>query len=165
MAGLSNLKLATRGFLTRELKGADSDAVRLLDRDVRAYCALQIPVPNFSGQGFVMHIARCTEEKGFRGQRRNNWVWVRRHAASGMVQSNSLNGQIPGRLNVLFKLKSKEGKVYRLAHITLLQCIGGAAARATEGMVRVGLPTCAAGVVVPIAKIEGIAHLIPLEPG
>ncbi|KAF8430317.1 hypothetical protein EV426DRAFT_13691 [Tirmania nivea] len=40
MASLSNLKLAMRGFLTRELKGADSDAVRLLDRDIRAYCAL-----------------------------------------------------------------------------------------------------------------------------
>ncbi|KAF8426002.1 hypothetical protein EV426DRAFT_715912 [Tirmania nivea] len=110
MAGLSNLKLATRGFLIRELKGADSDAVRLLDRDIWAYYALQIPVPNFSGQGFVMHIAVCTEEKGFRGQRRNDWIWVRRHVASGMGQSNSLNGRIPGRLNMLFKLKSKERK-------------------------------------------------------
>ena len=34
-----------------------------------------------------------------------------------------------------------------------------------EKMLRVGLATYEAGVVIPIAKIEGIAHLIRLEPG
>ncbi|KAF8418351.1 hypothetical protein EV426DRAFT_520186, partial [Tirmania nivea] len=109
---------------------------------------LQIPVPKFSGSGFLMHVARCTGEKEFRGQQRNDWVWVRRHPASGGRQPNLLNGRIPGSLNALFKLTSKEGMVYRLAHVTLLQCLGGAAVRATEGMVRVGLPTCSDGVVV-----------------
>jgi hypothetical protein len=32
-------------------------------------------------------------------------------------------------------------------------------------MLRVGFPPMAEGMVVPIAKIEGMAHLIPLEPG
>ena len=32
-------------------------------------------------------------------------------------------------------------------------------------MIRVGLPTVSEGLVVPIAKIEGFAHLILLKPG
>jgi len=70
-AGLCDLKLATRVFLTRG-PGTDSDAVRLVDWDIRAYGALQIPVPNLSGRGFVIYIARCTGEKKFRGQQRND---------------------------------------------------------------------------------------------
>ena len=53
--------------------------------------------------------------------------------------------------------------VYRMAHVTLLQCIGGHTVQGMEGMLRVGLST-STGVVVLISKIEGIAHLILLEP-
>ena len=48
--------------------------------------------------------------------------------------------------------------------MTLLQCIGGTALQGVEGMLYVAFPTTAEGMVVTIAKIEGIAHLIPLEP-
>ena len=34
-----------------------------------------------------------------------------------------------------------------------------------EGMLCVGIPTPAQGVIVCIANIEGLVHLIPLEPG
>jgi len=83
---------------------------------------------------------------------------------SGKAQPNSLNGRIPRRLNALFKITSR-GTVYRLAHMTLLQCVGGAVVQDAEGMVRVRLPTLVDDVVVGIAKIEGIAHLIPVELG
>ena len=49
--------------------------------------------------------------------------------------------------------------------MTLLQCVGGAVVQAAEGMAYVRLPTLADDVVVGIAKIEGIANLIPVEPG
>ena len=98
-------------------------------------------------------------------QSRNDWVWVRRHAASDRAQPGTLNGRMPGRLNALFKLKLKNGEVYHLAHIRLLQCMSGHDVQGLEGMVLVGLPISAEGIVIRIAKIEGMAHLIPLEPG
>jgi len=73
IVGLCDLKLTKRVFLTRGL-GRESDAVRLVDRDIQAYSTLQIPVPNLSGRGFVIHIERCKGEKKFRGQQRNDWV-------------------------------------------------------------------------------------------
>ena len=48
--------------------------------------------------------------------------------------------------------------------MTLLQCIGETALQGVEGMLRVAFPTTVEGMVVSIAKIEGMAHLIPLEP-
>jgi len=69
------------------------------------------------------------------------------------------------KLNALFKLTNKVGDVHRLANVTLLQTVGGGTVRAAEGMICVRLPTDSEGLVVPITKIEGIAHLIPLEPG
>ena len=75
----------------------------------------------------------------------------------------TLNRRVPSRLDALFKLTSK-GVVYRLAYVTLLNCVGGTVLQGAEGMLRVGFTTCGVGVIVSIAKIEGIAHLIPLEP-
>ena len=66
----------------RELRGTKSDTERLLDHKIVAYGALQIPVPKLSDQGFVLHHARCSVEKGFRSRKGNDWVWVRRHPAS-----------------------------------------------------------------------------------
>jgi len=68
------------------------------------------------------------------------------------------------RLNTLFKLGFKE-EAYRLAHVTMLQCIGKAVAQGVEGMVRVGWQTAEQSLVVRIGQVEGMAHLIPLEPG
>jgi len=55
--------------------------------------------------------------------------------------------------------------VYRLANVSLLQCISGNAVQGAEGMLRVGCSTREESMVVPIAKVEGMAHLIPLELG
>ena len=60
VTSLCDLRLATRVFLTWKYKGMNSDILSLLDLDIRAYCSIQIPVPNFSGEGFVLHHARCT---------------------------------------------------------------------------------------------------------
>ena len=49
--------------------------------------------------------------------------------------------------------------------MTMLQCVGGTSLQGAEGMLRVGWPTRNNSVVVKIAQIEGMAHLIPLEPG
>ena len=165
VTGLCDLRLATRVFLTREYKGTNSDILSLLDLEIRAYRSLQIPVPNFSEEGFVLHHARCTGLGEFRGQKRSDWIWVRRHAASDQGQQGSLDGRRVAKLNALFKLKSRDGIVYRLAHVTLLQCIGGTSLQGVEGMLRVAFPATAEGMVISIAKIEGMAHLIPLEPG
>jgi len=75
-----------------------------------------------------------------------------------------LKGCIVARLNALFKLGFKE-KGNRLAHMTMLQCIGKAAAQGVEEMVRVGWPMVEQSLGVSIAQVEGIAHLIPLDPG
>jgi len=99
----------------------------------------------------------------FRGQWRYDWVWVRRHYASDTARPGMLNGRIPTRLNALYKLKSKEGLVYRLANVSLLQCISGNVVQGAEDMLRIGWSTWEESIVVPIAKVEGMAHLIPLE--
>ena len=70
---------------------------------------------------------------------------------------------MPARLNALFKLEEK-GTIYRLAHVRMLQCIGGSTLQGTEGMLRVGWGTTNDSAVVKIAQIDGMAHLIPLQP-
>ena len=161
-SGVRDLKLTTRAFFMRDLRGTNSDTERLLDHEIGAYGAPQIPVPPLSDQGFVLHHARCFGEKGFRGSKRNDWLWVRRHPALDTAPAGTLNGRVPGTLDALSKLTSK-GVVYRLAYVTLLNCVRGAALQGAEGMLRVGFTTREAGVIIPIAKIEGVAPLIPLE--
>jgi len=162
---LGDVVLATRVFVTRDVRCTYSDAQRLLEVGIRAYTSLEIPVPRLGGQGFIVHYTRCTGLTMFRGHKRSDWVWVRRHCASDKARAGTLNRRIPGRLNALFKLKSKDGIVYRVANVSLLQCIGGAVGQGAEGKLRVGWGTREESVVVPIAKIEGMAQLIPLDPG
>ena len=52
-----------------------------------------------------------------------------------------------------------------MVNVSLLQCIGGGVVQGAEGMLRVGWCTREESVVVLIAKIEGMAQLIPLDPG
>ena len=162
MFDLCDIKLAVTPFLLKE-KNSDM-LLQVLDADIRAYQCLEIPVARFSGEGFDFHHARCTGSMFRAGQKRSDWVWIRKHPGSDTAQPGSLNGRILGRLNALFKLKGIEGKVYRLAHVSLLHCIGGTAVHGVEGMLRVGWPTKEENEVIRIAQIEGMAHLIPLEP-
>ena len=48
--------------------------------------------------------------------------------------------------------------------MTLLNCVGGAALQGAEGMLHVGFTNHEAGIIIVIAIIEGVVHLIPLEP-
>ena len=48
--------------------------------------------------------------------------------------------------------------------MTLLNCVRGTALQGAEEMLCIGFTTHEAGVVILIAKIEGIAYLILLEP-
>ena len=64
-SGVRDLRLAMRAFFMQELRGTNSDTERLLDHEIGAYGALQISVPKLSDQGFVLHHARCSGEKGF----------------------------------------------------------------------------------------------------
>jgi len=66
ITGLGDLRLPIKVFLTQEYKGTNSDILSLFDLEIRAYRSLQIPVPNFSGEGFVWHHARCTRLGEFR---------------------------------------------------------------------------------------------------
>ena len=116
-----------------------------------------------SDKGFVLHHARCSREKGFQRSKRNDCVWIRRHPASDTAPAGTLNRRVPSILDALFKETSKD-VVYRLAYVTLLNCVGGTALKGAEGMLYVRFITSAGGVVIPIAKIEEIAHLILLEP-
>lgn len=52
-----------------------------------------------------------------------------------------------------------------MANVRPLQCIGGGAVQGAEGMLRIGWGTSEETMVVPIGKVEGMAHLIPLDPG
>ena len=161
-SSVHNLRGATRSFFTRELRETNTNVERLLDHEMRAYGAPQVPVPKLNDQGFVVHHARCFRESTFSGTKRNDWVRVRRHLESDTAHPDTLNEHVLGRLHALFKLTSK-GIVYRLAYVNLLNFVVGTCLQDVEGMLCFGLPTCEAGIVIPIAKIEGIAYLIPLE--
>ena len=83
VTGVCAITLATVMLLRREIRDCNIDESRLLSYEVRGYQALEIPVAKFNGEGFVIHNARCTGLKEFRGgRRRSDWIWVRRHPAS-----------------------------------------------------------------------------------
>ena len=74
-----------------------------------------------------------------------------------------LNGRLQRKLNALFKLRHEEANTsYRLAHISLLSVVGSATPDGSEGMVRVGKGVTKH--VVRVADMEGMAHLIPVNP-
>ena len=123
-SGVHDMRLATTASFMRELSKTNANVERLLDRKIRAYGALQVRVPKLNDQGFVIHVTRCPEESGFRESKRNDWVCVRRHPASDIAESSTLNRRVHGRLDALCKLTSK-GLVYRLAYVTLINCVGG----------------------------------------
>ena len=71
-SGVHNLRFATRVLIMRELKDMNSDTERLLDNEIGAYDALQIPVLKLSDRAFVLYHARFSWEKGFQGSKRND---------------------------------------------------------------------------------------------
>jgi len=157
--------LVTSAFLRGELGYSKVSISRVLSAGIRAYEALEIPMPKLNGKDFVVHYARYIELRKFkRGQSQSDWVWVRRHRVSENAGPTALNRHMPARLDALYKLADKAGEIYRLAHVTMLQAIGEGKVQGLEWMLRVGWPTPDVGTVVRIGQIEGMAHLIPLEP-
>ena len=70
---------------------------------------------------------------------------------------------IPAKLNALFKLRDiNANKTNRLPHISLLSVIGFPTPDGPERMVHVGIPM--KNHVVRIGVIEGLAHLISINP-
>ena len=66
-------------------------------------------------------------------------------------------------MNALFKLRDIRAKTtYGLAHVSVLSVVGSPTPCGPEGMVRVGTPN--KNLVMCIADIEGMAHLVPIEP-
>ena len=143
----------------------DSDVARLLEAPVEAFNTLQVAVPTFNDDGYNLHCMRCTGPHLFRKQdKRSDWVFIRRRkAARGTKVTGGLDGKIPAKLNALFKLRDiNANRSYRLAHISLLTVVGSPTPDGPEGMVRVGTPL--KNHVVRIGDIEGMAHLITINP-
>ena len=59
-SGERDLRLATGAFFMWELRKTNAHVERLLDCKIKAYGALQVPVPKVNDQGFVLHYARCS---------------------------------------------------------------------------------------------------------
>ena len=139
-------------------------AAHLTDAPIEAFNTLSIAVPTFNNDGHIVHKVRCTGLQLFRKkEQRQDWVFVRHHPASAKAIPGSLNGKVPARLNVVFKLRDALANTsYRLAHITLYKVIGSQTPNGPEGMIRVGPPTN--NTVIRVTDIEGMAHLIPVEP-
>jgi hypothetical protein len=165
---LPDLRTLTSMYLLRnafpELTNPEPDVERLMDAPLEAFHTLQVAVPTFNDNGHFIHRLRCTGKDQFRGQdQRNDWVFVRRRKPSATKIEGALDGRIPAKLNALFKLRDLDTRItYRLAHITILSVIGSPTPDGPEGMVRVGTP--AKNHVVSIRHIEGMAHLVPINP-
>ncbi|KAF8414436.1 hypothetical protein EV426DRAFT_579176 [Tirmania nivea] len=115
------------------------------------YIPDEVAIPTFNGDGHMIHHIRCTGGELFRKQdQRHDWVFARRRGQTGKSTPGALNGRVPARLNALFKLQNiLENTCYRLAHISLLTIVGSPTPDGPEGM---------------IADIEGMAHLITINP-
>jgi len=136
-----------------------------MDAPLEAFNTLQVAVPTFNDDGYNLHCMRCTGPNLLRKQdRHNDCVFIRhRKATAGTKVTGGLNGVIPAKLNALFKLRDIDANTsYRLAHISLLTVVGSPTPDGPEGMVRIGTPV--KNHVVYIGDIEGMAHLITINP-
>jgi len=143
----------------------DSDVAHLVDAPREAFNTLQVAVPTFNDDGYNLHRIRCTGPNLFQKQeKRHDWLFVRRRKANvGIKVAGGLDGMIPAKLHALFKLRDIDtNKTYRLTHISLLSVIGSPTPDGPEGMVRVGIPM--KNHVVHIGDIQGLAHLISINP-
>ena len=141
-----------------------ADAARLQDSCLEAFHTLEVPVPCFDHDGHIIHKVRCTGPDLFRKtEQGHDWIFVPRRASSPNKISGSLDGRVPEQLNALLKLQDPNGdQTYRLAHISLLKIIASQTLDGPEGMSRIGCPIT--NHVIRITDIEGMAHLIAIEP-
>ena len=167
---LPDLQPLTNDYMVNNIFKSSSDptanATRLKGSRLEAFNTLQVPVLTCDDNGRIFHVLRSTEPKLLRNQgQRHEWVFVRRRPSSLDKDKirGSLDGRVPARLNALFKMRDPDtNTAYRLAHVSLLKVIGSHTPDGPEGMVRVGIPL--RNHVIKISDIEGMAHLIPIEP-
>ena len=141
-----------------------SEVAELINAPLEAFRTLQVKVEAFDHDGHVIHDLRCTGPDLFRKQQiRHDWVFARRRRSGRSQAPSSLDGRIPEQLNAPFKLQDIRAKTtYRLAHVSVLSVVGSPTPCSPEGMVHVGTPN--KNLVMCIADIEGMAHLVPIEP-
>jgi len=66
------------------------------------YHGIKVPVEGFEGER-ISQMCRCTGNQSWcRGDRRNDWVWVKQHPGRCY---GALNGRLPWQLQRLFKIK------------------------------------------------------------
>ena len=141
-----------------------ADAAHLQDSGLEAFHTLEVLVPCLDHDGHIIHKVRCTGSNLFRKKEQcHDWIFVRRRASSPNKIPGSLDGRVPAQLNALFKLRDPSADhTYHLAHISLLEIIGSQIPDELEGMSRVGCPIT--NHVIRMTDIEGMAHLIAIEP-
>jgi len=164
---LPDLKALTTRYLIRnpfqDAQEPQASADQLIDAPLEAFNTLQVPIPTFNNDGYLLHRIHCTGPNLFRKQeKRNDWVFVRRRKSATQVQG-SLRGRVPAKLNALFKLRDLLANTcYHLAHVSLLTIIGSPTPDGLESMILVGKPMKSH--VIRVADIEGMAHLVIVNP-
>ena len=135
---------------------------------VEAYTSLQIPIPDQHEDDtdlYKLQHVRTTGSKLWRGRARRDTVWVRigdMHLHT--IRRLSYRGRVPAFLNALFILHGG-GELYKLAHVTILQCAENPIPHGLENMSYVESHSGEkGGSVVWVRNIEGAVHLVPLEP-
>ena len=152
-----------------------SDARNILQHGtLDAYNTLGIPVADQDlddNSAYKLQNLRATGRKAWRGKDTiRDVVWVRKQSIilqpkSVLARLKCFRGRVIGILNALFSLQGTNQKLYRLAHVTLLDWVGNQMPHGPEGMSYVQEFTSGGGqTVIWLSGIEGAAHLIPLEP-
>lgn len=144
----------------------------LRDVAIQAFNGVEIPVPNqdIGGENAYkyQHI-KATGVKTWRGGKaRRDAVWVniqitRIRTMTVKGRAASFSNRLPAFLNALFNVKSVDGSLHKLAHVTFLHVSGNPTPHGPAGMCFVQLPP-QCNRVVWLKSLEGAVHLIPLEP-
>ena len=152
---------------------SDAESI-LLHATVQAYNSIEIPVPDQDvdeNNAYKQQHVRATRGRMWREKEaKRDAVWVRiesirLHPTSVTGYLKGYQGLVMGFLNALFTLRGSNGKLYKLAHVTLLEWAGNPTPHGPEGMSGVKEFLHGGGqTVVWLRTIEGAAHLIPVEP-
>jgi len=124
---------------------------------------IKVQVEGFGGE-HISQICRCTGSQSWRrGDRRNDWVWVKHHPGRCY---GALNGRLPSQLQRLFKIKllNEDGAFVEywlaLALTTIPENLGNL--DPVEKFVQVRKATGAVALqVFSVGNIVGCAHVIP----